>query len=159
MKNKDIVIDLGNGAVKFRNAKGELVCFKSTTKLNSSEYDMTGKHEIILREGINSDIYYVIGDEEGEYCVSERRYISESYKALLFTAIGIALETEEESVFGVNLGINLPLTIYKEKNMEKIIKRKFEGKTFRFKVDNNEYEIKIENVIVMPENLVVGLLE
>ncbi|MBX4267145.1 ParM/StbA family protein [Clostridium estertheticum] len=166
MGKKDIIIDLGNGAVKFRNGKNELVCFKSTTKLNSNEYDMTGKHEIILHEGINNNIYYVIGDEEGEYCVTQRRYITENYKALLFTAIGIALESEEEnkeenkeSIIGVNLGINLPLTIYKEKNMEIIIKNKFESKIFEFKVDNNEYKIKIENVIVMPENLVVGLLK
>lgn len=159
MKNKDMVFDVGNGAVKLRNAEGELVCFKATTKLNSNEYDMSGKHEITLHEGINNDIYYVIGDDEGDYCASERRYLTENYKALLFTAIGIALKSDEGHDFKINLGINLPLTIYKARKMEQILKSKFEGKLFEFKVDDKEYRIIIESVTAMPENLVVGLLK
>jgi hypothetical protein len=159
MLKKDLVIDLGNGAVKVRNSKGILQNFKATTKLNFNEYDMEGKHEITLHEGVNNDIYYVIGDVEGDYCASERRYISESYKALLFTAIGVALEFETETKYEIDLGINLPLTTYKKGEMDSIIKSKFEKKTFRFKVDKKEYEIKISSVTTLPENLVVGLLK
>lgn len=156
---KNVIIDLGNGTGKVRNAKGELVLFEATTKLNSNEYDMTEKHEITLHEGFNNDIYYVIGDKEGEYCASERRYTTENYKALLFTAIGIALNEHKGNDFEINLGINLPLTVYKERKMEQLIKAKFEAKNFEFKVDGKEYKIKIEKVVVMPENLVVGLLK
>lgn len=156
---KNVIVDLGNGAVKIRNANGYLEWFKATTKLNSNEYDMEGKHEITLHEGVNNDIYYVIGDEEGEYCATERRYITENYKALLFTAIGLTLKDIECNEFEIDLGINLPLTIYKERRMEQIIKGKFENKSFEFKVDQKSYKIKIGNVVVMPENLVVGLLK
>lgn len=157
--NKRIVIDLGNGAVKLRDSEGKLKCFKSTTKLNSNEYDLENKHEITLHEGLNNDIYYVIGDEEGDYCANERRYISENYKALLFTAIGVALQNENEVKYTIDLGLNLPLTTYKERRIEKLIKNKYEGKNFKFKVDKKEYEIKFNKITIMPENLVVGLLK
>lgn len=156
---KKIVIDLGNGAVKLRNSDGELKCFKSTTKLNSNEYDLGDKHEITLHEGLNNDIYYVIGDEEGEYCANERRYITENYKTLLLTAIGVALQKENETEYEIDLGLNLPLATYKERKVERIIKSKYEGAYFSFKVDNKEYQIRINKVILMPENLVVGLLK
>ena len=159
MLKKTIIMDLGNGAVKVRKTTGELVCFKATTKLNSNEYDMDGKHEITLHEGLNNDIYYVIGDVEGEYCASERRYLREDYKALLLTAIGVALQHETDEEFEINLGLNLPLTTYKEGKMESIIKSKFEDKKFEFKVDKKEYKINLKTVTTLPENLVVGLLK
>ena len=159
MKKIEVIMDLGNGAVKLRNSKGELVSFKATTKLNSNEYDMTDKHEITLHEGLNNDIYYVIGDMEGEYCASERRYLKEDYKALLLTAIGVALKPENDEEFEIDLGLNLPLTTFKEGKMDSVIKSKFEGKKFEFKVDKKEYKINILSVTTLPENLVVGLLK
>ncbi len=156
---KNLTIDLGNGWIKYRNHSGELKKLRATTLLENTMYDMEGRHSInIYNDSDNSDIYYLIGEADGNYCADARRYRREEYKALLLTAIGLSLMGEIDASFDVKLALNLPLRLYKEGKIEHYLAENLTG-SYHFKVDNREFNISIAKIFCFPENLVISLLD
>lgn len=156
-KKKNLVVDLGNGVVKLKDSKGVCHTFLSTTKAAANDFDdIEGHHDLTMIVD-NIEVKYLVGDADGDYCRNRRRYSTIDYKALLLTAIGVAFKNDKDNIFDLTLGVNLPITLYKDVKYIKQIRENCKG-LHSFFVDGKKYVIKIEDIISLPENLIASTL-
>ncbi|ETJ35681.1 hypothetical protein Q604_UNBC09960G0001, partial [human gut metagenome] len=152
-KNEKFIIDVGNGVTKLKTVNGEYKKFLSTV-VNKEIMELSDDTHMISVDGVSS----IIGAKDGKTFPGERRYSRQDYLHTLLTAICVAHDNKSVEEINARVLLNLPLELYQDDTYSLKLKKFEKIKNKRAVVDSVVYNVNINEIVPLPEGLLLNTL-